>query len=185
MAEVVRTIPRQKDWYRQFWPWFLIFLPGSVVVASIITIVIATQGADSLVDDDYYKRAMLINRDLSKIEYARKIGLTGGLHIKDNSLQIDVRAMKNTINLAPTLSVKFIHPVHAAKDFTVTLLQKQDEPKSLSANGVSGHYISQQSRKIKLLSQGAWYIRLQPLDNNWQLKGKIKNSQKTVPLYAE
>ncbi len=25
-------------WYKQFWPWFLIALPASVVVASLITV---------------------------------------------------------------------------------------------------------------------------------------------------
>jgi hypothetical protein len=30
-----------KPWYRQFWPWFLIALPATVVVASIATFIIA------------------------------------------------------------------------------------------------------------------------------------------------
>ena len=29
-------------WYRQFWPWFLIALPGTVVVAAIGTLVIGS-----------------------------------------------------------------------------------------------------------------------------------------------
>ena len=32
-------------WYRQFWPWFLIVLPGSVVVAALTTVYIANKGA--------------------------------------------------------------------------------------------------------------------------------------------
>lgn len=32
-------------WYKQFWPWFLIALPGSVVIASLFTISLAVENA--------------------------------------------------------------------------------------------------------------------------------------------
>lgn len=191
MINNVQTVNQEKEWYKQFWPWFLIFLPGSVVVASIITIVIAVQSADSLVVDDYYKEAMNINRDLSKIEYAKKIGLSGSLLIKGNKLQLEVNVQKNTIKLAPTLMLKFVHPAHANKDFSITLVQLSGAPLTQAVvaqgDGTKEYYVSQKlhSEKIKLLSQVKWYVRLLPLDKNWQLKGKIKNSNKTISLYAE
>lgn len=42
-------------WYKQFWPWFIIALPASVVVASFITLWLAISNPDPLVvnDDDY------------------------------------------------------------------------------------------------------------------------------------
>ncbi len=44
-------------WYKQFWPWFIIALPASVVVASFITLWIAISNPDQLVvDDDEYRR---------------------------------------------------------------------------------------------------------------------------------
>ncbi|MDX2349593.1 MAG: FixH family protein, partial [Porticoccus sp.] len=42
-----------KPWYRQFWPWFLMALPGSVVIAGLTTVYIAFNGADTLVNDNY------------------------------------------------------------------------------------------------------------------------------------
>jgi hypothetical protein len=44
-------------WYRQFWPWFIIALPASVVVASFITLWLAISNPDPLVikDDDYQR----------------------------------------------------------------------------------------------------------------------------------
>lgn len=52
------------SWYRQFWPWFLIALPGAVVVASLITVYIAVTHQDPLVDGNYYKHGLTINERL-------------------------------------------------------------------------------------------------------------------------
>ena len=44
-------------WYRQFWPWFIIALPASAVVASFITLWLAISNPDQLViDEDEYRR---------------------------------------------------------------------------------------------------------------------------------
>lgn len=49
--------PDSKPWYKQFWPWFLIALPGSVVIASFITIGIAVENAPTITDRDIGKFA--------------------------------------------------------------------------------------------------------------------------------
>lgn len=44
-------------WYRQFWPWFIIALPASAVVAGFITLWLAITNPDGLVvSDDQYQR---------------------------------------------------------------------------------------------------------------------------------
>lgn len=44
-------------WYKQFWPWFIIALPASVVVASFFTLWLAISNPDPLiVDDNEYRR---------------------------------------------------------------------------------------------------------------------------------
>lgn len=74
----------QAKWYQQFWPWFLILLPASVVVASIATIYIASQHADSLVVDDYYKNGLTINQDLSLYKNARELNIKAELIFHKN-----------------------------------------------------------------------------------------------------
>lgn len=39
-------------WYKQFWPWFIIALPASVVVASFFTLWLAISNPDHLVVDE-------------------------------------------------------------------------------------------------------------------------------------
>jgi len=186
MTNSTMIIDKNRSWYKQFWPWFLIFLPGSVVIASIITIILAVQGADSLVSDDYYKQGKLINKNLSKIEYAKKIGLSGGLTIKDNKLQLNVRAKEKGIILPPVLKMYFIHPASSDKDLSIILIESTEIKPTESNLIVGANYTSQKnSELVKQLSQGAWYIRLQPLDKAWQLNGKIKNSKKIIPLHAD
>lgn len=42
-------------WYKQFWPWFIIALPASVVVASFFTLWLAITNPDPIVlsDEEY------------------------------------------------------------------------------------------------------------------------------------
>jgi hypothetical protein len=39
-------------WYKQFWPWFIIALPASAVIASFFTLWLAISNPDYLVVDE-------------------------------------------------------------------------------------------------------------------------------------
>ncbi len=41
-----------KPWYKQFWPWFIIMLPASAVVASVATLFIAINNPDYMVIEE-------------------------------------------------------------------------------------------------------------------------------------
>jgi hypothetical protein len=43
---------KNPPWYRQFWPWFIIALPASAVIASFITLWLAISHPDHLVVDE-------------------------------------------------------------------------------------------------------------------------------------
>ena len=51
----VNTPVEIEPWYKQFWPWFIIALPASVVIASFFTLYLAVSNPDHLVvtDDEY------------------------------------------------------------------------------------------------------------------------------------
>lgn len=181
------TMGTEPAWYKQFWPWFLIFLPASVVVASIVTIMLAINNADSLVVDDYYKKALHINRDLTRIEHAKKIGLSGEVSFFNDGLQLNLKVQKEKLAIAPVLILKFIHPASAKKDFSVMLTQTGKTISTDQNDTVSSTlYASDTDKKIiKIITKGAWYIHLMPVDGAWQLNGKIKNSSTAITLYAD
>ena len=43
---------QNQPWYKQFWPWFIIALPASVVIASFFTLWLAISNPDHLVLSD-------------------------------------------------------------------------------------------------------------------------------------
>ena len=112
--------PAREDsapWYRQFWPWFLIVLPGSVVIAAFATLYIANRHADDLVVDEYYKDGLAINRQLAKQEAARQRGYAARLIVDGRRIEVETDGIEHVANLRLQLS----HPLEADRDFTVQL----------------------------------------------------------------
>ncbi len=104
-------------WYRQFWPWFLILLPASVVVASLYTLYLASSGADDLVVDDYYKDGLAINRQLEKKERGAALGVSAELTFSDEVVTVQVTGPVDVAGLNLLMS----HPLEADRDFSVEL----------------------------------------------------------------
>ena len=47
----------EPPWYKQFWPWFIIALPATAVIASFITLYLAIIRPDYIVvEDEEYQR---------------------------------------------------------------------------------------------------------------------------------
>lgn len=55
----------QPAWWRFGHVWLVISGPAIVVVASFITLYLAVVGMDPVLDEDYYRKGLEINRTLS------------------------------------------------------------------------------------------------------------------------
>jgi uncharacterized protein len=60
--EVTKSLP----WYRYGLVWMVIAGPAIVVVAALATGYIAMRGADPVVDADYYRHGLAINKTLAE-----------------------------------------------------------------------------------------------------------------------
>jgi len=145
-----------EPWYTQFWPWFLIALPASVVVASIYTVIIAFTYEDSLVRDNYYKEGLGINQELSAQKTASQLAISLDMHIDvvTGEVMLDYQSASGVMPIS--ILVDFIHPTNAEKDFSLELRP-----------GVSQRYQAQLEEAVS----GRWYLHFssqQPED--WQLK---------------
>ncbi len=144
-----------EPWYRQFWPWVLILLPASVVVAGLVTVYIAYEGADDMVADEYYKEGLAINRKLEKLQQAQQMGISAALHISGNDIRIDTKGPVTASQLALLLS----HPLEANRDFSVPLI--------LSTPGI---YLGRLPATVS--PRWHWSLEL-PGADGWRLNGSI------------
>ena len=63
-----------RPWYRDRWPWLLIAGPA-IVVAALATAWLAWSTDDGVVADDYYKRGLVINKQLERSNRGEALGL--------------------------------------------------------------------------------------------------------------
>ena len=77
MTALSITVP----WYRQRWPWLLFAGPAIVVVASFATLWLAASSDDGVIADDYYKRGLLINREIDRTARAEALHLRAVLRV--------------------------------------------------------------------------------------------------------
>lgn len=145
-------------WYKQFWPWVLILLPLSAVVAGLCTVYIANHGADTPVNKDYYQAGIRINQRTHLIENAQRLGIQAQVHYnaQDQRLQIDLTGPQQNIEF---LTVVLRHPAYETLDRTLEL-------KSV-ANGLY-------SADFELPMKGKWYITATDNDKTWLLEDKIR-----------
>lgn len=151
-----KTVP----WYRQGWPWFLILLPATVVVACFVTLYLAIRHQDSLVHDDYYKEGLAINRDLARGEYAREHAIAGVLSFDATTLAVELQ-LDNASPTLPGLRLEVLHPTDQARDQVLTLLRAGDNI-----------FIGKAAAPI----DGKFYLLLEPAHGEahlWRLRGTL------------
>lgn len=105
-----------KPWYREPWPWALMAGPAIVVVAGVITGIIAFSGADGLVADDYYKQGLGINRQIARDQAAVDLGIEGEIRMLPGRVRLTLRS---TRELPDRLTLRFVHPGRAAQDIVL------------------------------------------------------------------
>lgn len=149
-----------KPWYKQVWPWILIALPGSAVVACIITIVIAVRSPVSMVEDDYYKEGLAINQNMEKQRAAELAGIRATLSAKPQIGTFEVTV--NNIDYATLadnpILLTLLHPADAQQDRETALVRN-------ASGSLSGTVIPP--------STGNWKIKIEPQDQEWRLMGAM------------
>lgn len=150
-------------WYKQFWPWFLIFFPATAVVAGIITIILAVQSDDGLVKDNYYKAGLAINQTLELKQKARELNLIANAKLDKLTQTITLKLSGKITELPPQLILQFAHATQSNHDQTATLLLAPDK-KSYTG-------------RIKKLARGNWNTILEPHNKTWQITGRAQFSE--------
>jgi hypothetical protein len=148
--------PASKPWYREPWPWFLISLPATAVIAGVTTVWIAATSADGLVVGDYYKAGLAINQTLARDDAARALALTATLQRDDGALAL---TLAGRLQAWPDqLSLTLAHPTRQGLDQTLVL-----------SHAGGGRYRT----SLPALPAGKWHAQLADSASAWRLSGVL------------
>ena len=163
------TMSDTTPWYRQLWPWLLISLPASAVIAGFITLALAIRTDDSLVVDDYYKEGKAINREIARDSRAAELGLVAELSAAPDGLRLRFTA-RTLPELAERMSVRFVHNTRAPLDREIafTRLGRTE----FVAVGE------------KLPADGHWTVHIESPDRQWRLVARLNGGPSTLRIEA-
>jgi hypothetical protein len=153
---VMNTALHPKPWYREFWPWFLMSLPATAVIAGVTTLVIAIQSADGMVVGDYYKAGLAINQTLARDNAAYAMALTATVKSESGALLLTLGGRMPSYPEQLTLTLA--HPTRSGMDQTLTLHHTG-----------GGHYRA----VLPAMPAGKWHVQLVNGASTWRISGVI------------
>ena len=149
---------QDKPWYRQVWPWVLISIPFSVVIAMAITLTIASRYGDNpMVVDDYYKKGRGINAEVEKVVQAQQLGIS--FEFNHDQEQFSLRYASGQPEQLTALRLNFYHSTLADRDTEIVV--------TADANGVFRGQLPSQL-------EGKWTLTITPFDQSWRLSQMIR-----------
>jgi len=141
-------------WYRQFWPWFIMALPASAVVAGLYTVWIAMQTTDSLVVRSDSGMNVVTEQNTAAELEARRLGLSAMVAINPETGAVIVTMSSTTnVELPVLLQLRMRHPTMASRDATIELPRAM--PNSRGDATWAGHFVKPPAgRYFMTLSSG-------------------------------
>lgn len=160
--------PEQKSSpWRQPVMWLVIGLPMAVVIAGIVMIILAGgQGATDVVPDDVRRTAQIQTADLGPDQRAHDLRLSAIARIDLEGGFVEVLPVNGDFDRQAPLRLQLLHPALEDGDVAVELQPTETGWRADAAPGV-GH---------------AWRVRLEPLDGQWRLQGRMPAGQQAVSL---
>jgi hypothetical protein len=151
-----------QPWYRQFWPWFIIALLATSVVAGLTTVWISMQTTDSLVVESDDGMQIVAERRINAERLATELNLAAMIDINLGTGAVLAAMRSGNLGSAPaTLELELSHPAFAERDQRITLHRA---PPNAAGNPVwSGHFVS--------IPEGRWYVTLRS-GHDWRLSGE-------------
>ena len=146
-------------WYRQFWPWFIMSLPATAVIAGLYTLWIAMQTTDSLVIQSDDGINVVTERNTAAEKEASRLGLSGLIDINSETGAVIVTlSSAANVDLPNSLALRMRHPTMASRDADVELLRAM--PNSRGEATWAGHFITPPSGRyfITLSSGDIWRL---------------------------
>jgi uncharacterized protein len=171
-SETMDNHKRRRPWHREPWPWILMSGPALVVVAGVVTTVIAVRTSDGVVADDYYKQGLGINRTLARDARADALHVVAEIQFNEERTAARVRLSGETRPEA--LKLTLVHPTRAGGDQSVTLRRVFPSPEGEGPSFYEG--------RIHVPREGTWRLRVEDERQAWRLTGAWRTEYGVVTL---
>lgn len=158
-------------WYREPWPWLLMVMPATALVAGFATLWLAITSNNSLVVDDYYREGKAINLQIARDQAALTHGVQASLTLGVDGASVRLSAADG-IPLPAALTLRLFHPTEAGSDRSY----------QLAASG-GGLYVVHDPRSA--LANVRWRVQIEPQDGDWRLVGVGSDFSKPLLIGAE
>jgi hypothetical protein len=160
-----------KPWFRQFWPWFVILLPASAVVASLYTVNLAIQTSDSLVVDAELGMDVIAAQHVAAGKLAASLGLSADLELnrETGALSLSIRSSheQHNADVPQSVVLTFSHPAFEDRDQSVVLQR----------TGTS--HGSPYSARLPAIPDGRWYLVLES-GGRWRMTADLDQDAQSV-----
>jgi uncharacterized protein len=113
----MQTVMQQAPWYRHRWPWFIMLGPAAVMLATLVTVLLAVRQPDAMVVDDYYKQGKAINQDLRRDRMATALRLH--LEARYGAGRLTGRLESFGRPMTAPLRIHLAHPTQPHKDLVL------------------------------------------------------------------
>jgi len=113
----MQTVMQQAPWYRHRWPWFIMLGPVAVMLATLVTVLLAIRQPDAMVVDDYYKQGKAINQDLRRDRMASALRLQFDARYDGGRLAGRLTSFGRPMAVA--FRIHLAHPTQPAKDLVL------------------------------------------------------------------
>lgn len=155
-------------WYKQPLVWMLIAIPGSAVLAGMVTMYLAVNTDDGLVVDDYYKQGLAINQQIERDVVAQQLQLAADIEIDPDSGFIRVVFDGGRMQQLPSeLNLNLRHAT-----------QQQNDDYIVLQRGIGNNYVGTSRGSIRV---GIWHVELANAQDeaddsqqNWRLSKRVR-----------
>jgi hypothetical protein len=116
-----------RPWYREPIMWLVIAFQLTAVIVGFVSLALAIRSDDGMVEDDYYKQGMAINRMLDRDKAAAAENLTGTVELDTAQHELRVRLTARQAQALPdNIQIKLMHATRAGFDHSLVLPRHAD-----------------------------------------------------------
>ena len=157
MNQTITLGGEKQPWYKHRWPWLLIAGPATVVVAGVVTLVLAVNSYDGLVTDDYYKQGLTVNQRLQRDHAASQLGLHADVMRAGQNIRLLITSSAGATALPVEITFKLAHPTRAGQDDAVKMVSEGQ-----------GFYTGKLGADVS----GRWLVSIEDPAGKWRLQGE-------------